>query len=153
MTIFQPFHCEIHAALDELGFLLDEVEKKALDAQWSPAFQMQVGLVIEELVVNAIHYGGQDPGEGWIRLNLTGDDQGLHIHLEDNGLAFDPFKSLPTPDTTSDLEVRPIGGLGVHLVKEMTNLQRYERVAGVNKIYLWKHWATQDSAPHSEKPG
>lgn len=140
MSNFSNFNLQIHSSMDELASLLEEVDKMATRAQWSAAFQMQVGLVIEELVVNAVTYGGQGPTQGWIRLTLTGDDHGLHIQLEDNGIAFDPFHSLPPPDTESDLEVRPIGGLGVHLVKEMTDDQRYERIGSVNRIQLTKAW-------------
>jgi serine/threonine-protein kinase RsbW len=141
MSNFFRFNLQIHSSMDELATVLEEVDKMATRAQWSAAFQMQVGLVIEELVVNAISYGGQEPTQGWIRLNLTGDDHGLHIQLEDNGIAFDPFHSLPPPDTESDLEDRPIGGLGVHLVKEMTDEQRYERIGDINRIQLTKAWA------------
>jgi serine/threonine-protein kinase RsbW len=143
MTAFDPFHCQIHATLDELAVLLDALEKSAQDAQWSAAFQMQVSLVIEELVVNAITYGQQDPAQGWVRVSLQGDAQGLHVKIEDNGVAFDPFTSLSAPDITSDLDSRPIGGLGVHLVKEMTDTQRYERDGGVNRVTLLKHWPAQ----------
>jgi anti-sigma regulatory factor (Ser/Thr protein kinase) len=141
MSYFPNLNLQIHTSMDELASVLEEVDKMATLAQWSPAFQLQVGLVIEELVVNAITYGGQRSTQGWIRLKLTGDDRGLHIQLEDNGIAFDPFYLLPPPDTESDLEDRPIGGLGVHLVRKMTDEQSYERIGGVNRIQLTKVWA------------
>ena len=56
--------------------------------------------------------------------------------LEDNGIAFNPFEEAPEPDPTLGLEERPIGGLGVFLVKQFADSTAYERVDGRNRITL-----------------
>jgi two-component sensor histidine kinase len=35
-----------------------------MNAGWDPAFEMQLALVIEELMVNALVHGGQEAGQG-----------------------------------------------------------------------------------------
>jgi serine/threonine-protein kinase RsbW len=68
---------------------------------------------------------------------LYGEAEGVKAVLQDNGLAFDPF-SLDAPDTDLDLDSRAIGGLGVHLVRQMTESQHYEREGDRNRVTLFK---------------
>ena len=98
---------------------------------------MQLTLVIEELVVNAVNYGGQPPGQGWVEVCIDAAEDGVSVSIEDNGKAFDPF-SVAEPDTELDLDSRAIGGLGVHFVREMTQIQGYERVGVINRVTLFK---------------
>lgn len=138
------FECRLTQAA-ELPRLLDGLEQTGLQQGWDPGLQMQLALVIEELVVNACTYGGRPPGQGWVQVRIHAAPHaaphstplGLHITIEDNGQAFDPF-SAPEPDVTLDLDSRAIGGLGVHFVRELTEHQAYERVGEVNRVSLVK---------------
>ncbi len=60
--------------------------------------------------------------------------------IEDDGIAFDPLIA-PPPDLDSDIEDRPIGGLGVYLVKEMMDEVEYARADGRNRVTLVKNVA------------
>ncbi|MXY07812.1 MAG: ATP-binding protein [Rhodothermaceae bacterium] len=55
--------------------------------------------------------------------------------MKSNGGKFDPTKST-NPDTTSELDSRPIGGLGLHLVKSQADAFSYEFVDGLNQLTL-----------------
>ena len=55
------------------------------------------------------------------------------VTLTDDGTPFDPF-SQPEPDTTLSVEERPIGGLGIHLVREMMDDVSYQRRDGHNVV-------------------
>lgn len=137
------FQCRISNALDDLPRVLDGLEATGLDHCWPPVFQMQLTLVIEELMVNAINYGGRKAGQGWVEVRVETTINGVCITIEDNGLAFNPF-SVATPDTALDLDCRNIGGLGVHFVREMTESHRYERSDEINRVILFKKFACPD---------
>ena len=131
------FQCTIANTVEELPRILDGLEALGQEQAWDPSFQMQLALVIEELVVNAVNYGGQAPGQGWASVRLQSQGDGIAVTIEDNGLAFDPF-SVADPDTELDLESRSVGGLGVHFVREMTDQHAYTREDGVNRVQLFK---------------
>jgi serine/threonine-protein kinase RsbW/sigma-B regulation protein RsbU (phosphoserine phosphatase) len=57
--------------------------------------------------------------------------------IEDKGKPFDPLL-LPEVDTAKGIEDRPIGGLGIHFVKKLTDTQHYEYRDGKNVLTLSK---------------
>jgi serine/threonine-protein kinase RsbW len=133
------FQCRIKNSINELPCILDGLEAIGLDLAWEPAFQMQLTLVVEELVVNAIHYGGCLTDQGWVEVRVESATGGVNTTIEDNGLAFDPF-SAPQPDMELDLDNRNAGGLGVHFVRELTERYGYERDGEINRVVLFKRF-------------
>lgn len=92
-------------------------------------------LAADELCSNVIQYGynGSDPGEiTLIAQRLPG---GIRLVIEDSGAPFNPLK-VDAPDLAIDLEKRKIGGLGIHIAKEVTDELVYERKAGKNRVTL-----------------
>ena len=57
--------------------------------------------------------------------------------VKDDGPEFDPTR-LPDPDITAGLSARPVGGLGVFLVRQMMDEVRYERVGESNRLRMTK---------------
>ena len=57
--------------------------------------------------------------------------------LVDTGVEFDPTKA-PESDITLSAEERPIGGLGIFLIRQIINEVRYERIDGKNILTLEK---------------
>ncbi len=51
-----------------------------------------------------------------------------------NAHAFDPLVEAPAPDTTSDIKTRAVGGLGVYLVRSLTDAASYERKDNQNRL-------------------
>jgi len=96
-----------------------------------------LSLALEELVVNAIKHGACEPRQNAIRVAMNVDGGQLHITVCDNGVVFDPLK-FPPPDLSRSLSSRPIGGLGIHLVRCLIPDIRYERHGGRNYLYLTK---------------
>ncbi len=94
-----------------------------------------LNLVLEELVTNVIRHAHDDDAEHEIRISIETSRDGVEVEVEDDGRPFDPADA-PRPDLDASLEERPIGGLGVHLVREMTDELRYERVGGSNIVRL-----------------
>ena len=103
-----------------------------------------LSVALEELVVNAIKHGGCQPTKDAIRLSMWMEGGEVRMTLCDTGVPFDPLQA-PPPDLTQKLAYRPIGGLGIHLVRCLIPGIRYERRDGRNRLYLTKP-ARQDSA-------
>jgi anti-sigma regulatory factor (Ser/Thr protein kinase) len=96
-------------------------------------------LVVEELVSNTIKYGC-DAGEACaIRVGLIYEDGLLTIEVCDEGKPFDPLEA-DAPDFSLPAEERPIGGLGIHLVRQMTDELRYERRGNENVVVATKRF-------------
>jgi len=58
--------------------------------------------------------------------------------VEDDGKPFDPLQA-PPPDLSLPLERRPIGGLGIHLIRNLMDEVSYARVGGRNVLKMVKH--------------
>ena len=117
----------LHNDVSEVSMLGEWIEQQceSLDLPTSEVFQ--INLALEEAVVNVMDYAY--PGqEGMpVRLNMQGDSHELIFRLEDEGIPFDPTTEAKEPDITLDADVRPIGGLGVFLVKQIMASVTYER--------------------------
>lgn len=94
-------------------------------------------LALEEVFMNVVMHGGSEQGPSTVWLELERADGRLNLSLSDNGPAFDPL-ALPTPDLDAPLEERPVGGLGVHLVREMMDGVSYAHCDGRNTLRMWK---------------
>jgi serine/threonine-protein kinase RsbW len=68
---------------------------------------------------------------------LTLVDDGVTLTVEDDGPPFDPL-SLPAPDLSASLDGRPVGGLGVFLVRKVMDAVRYQRREASNLLTLSK---------------
>jgi len=93
-------------------------------------------ILLEELITNLMKYGYPDraePGQAEIALALNGSR--LEIEFIDDGCAFDPFAG-PPPNLDEPLEARQVGGLGLHLLRSLTDEARYERRNDTNVIRL-----------------
>jgi len=98
-----------------------------------PAAEFLTDLVIEELVTNTIKYGYDDAGAHCIHVDVDFAAGRLGIAVRDDGRPFDPLDR-PAPDVTLPADQRDIGGLGLHLVRQMTDSLTYERRDGWNIV-------------------
>lgn len=96
-----------------------------------------VQVVLDELLSNTVKAGYPDGGPGRIEAAFEVVDGHLQITLVDDGIAFDPLERAD-PDTEAALEDRPIGGLGIYLVKQLMDRVDYERVGRHNRLRLVK---------------
>lgn len=108
-------------ALSEQGHLSDEVGK---------AFT----LALEELVANVFEHGAG----GSVFLCIACDRDKLDAEVVDSGPAFNPLAA-DDPDIQAGIDERPVGGLGVFLVKRLMDRVHYRRSEGHNHVHLTKH--------------
>lgn len=126
----------IDNALSELERLAEAVETWAMTAGLSGQSIFQINLVLDELLTNTISYGYDDEHTHSIEICMTLNSEQIQITLRDDARAFDPFAEAPSADIDSALEERPIGGLGVHLVKQFMRSVSYTREGHQNVIRL-----------------
>ncbi len=97
----------------------------------------KICIVIDELLSNIISYAYQDKKEHIVEINIKLNEERLEIKITDDGFPFNPLAMLP-PDTKLGLEERELGGLGIHLVKNIMDEYQYTRLKGENIIVLVK---------------
>lgn len=105
-------------------------------APW-PKMEFTFRLVIEEIAVNVVNYAYPEGVEGFLDIDITATDDLVTITFSDGGIPFNPLAK-EDPDTTLSLEKRPIGGLGILLVKKMMDDVAYRYEDGRNILTLTK---------------
>ena len=119
------------------------------DRNVPPAADYLANLAIEELVTNCIKYGYDDSAEHIIEIELELSASEMILTVTDDGHAFNPLE-LPAPNTSAPVEDLPIGGLGIHLLRKMSDSMDYARTDGRNRLTLRKSLA--DSGVQPTKP-
>ncbi len=123
--------------IDELVRLSAFID--ALGEEWSiaPEVVFNLQLALEECATNVIMYAY--PPEEKQTLLVTAElvEHDLVLTIEDGGLPFDPTQ-VAEADTTLSAEERPIGGLGIFLVRQLMDTVAYQRVEGKNRLTLMK---------------
>ena len=102
-----------------------------------PKLASNVRLAVEEAVVNVMDYAYPVGLEGDITIRVQWNGQRLKFIIIDEGVPFDPTEALQV-DTTLSVEERPVGGLGIHLVRQLMDSINYERIDGTNTLTLYK---------------
>lgn len=126
------------AGLEKADKALDEL---ALAVQLPEETLFQVRLVLEEVLMNVISYGAGDGAVPHVQLNMAQKDGTLSMEIADNGIAFDPLQ-LPAPDLDAEIDDRPIGGLGIFLVRELMDSVTYRRDGDWNRLMVTKTVST-----------
>ena len=119
--------------LDEVTAFIDGV----LEENGCPMkMQMQIDLAVEEIFVNiaSYAYGGAN---GDAEIGLFVENGEITMVFTDAGIAYDPLAK-PDPDVTLSADDRPIGGLGIFLVKKIMDAVTYRRENGLNVLTVKK---------------
>jgi sigma-B regulation protein RsbU (phosphoserine phosphatase) len=98
---------------------------------------MGINLALEEAVVNVMSYAYQPGTMGNVNIEAIANETRLKFIISDWGTPFDPTAEKEV-DTTLSAEERPIGGLGIHLVRQIMDSINYERIDGKNVLTLRK---------------
>ncbi len=94
-------------------------------------------VALDEVFSNIVKHAYAGRPEGVIELAFTVCGEEVQVTVIDDGAEGDPL-AVPPPDTTAPLEQREPGGLGVHLVRQLTDRASYERRGGRNVVTLVK---------------
>ena len=123
--------------LAEIEALALAVESFAAANNLPEQVVFQVNLCLDELLTNTISYGFPQGGEHEITVEIVLQGGALVITTHDGGLAFNPLERAEA-DTSQSIEERPIGGLGIHLVRKMMDEIEYRRESGQNVLVMKK---------------
>lgn len=132
------YELKIKNRIDELSKLPPFVEKVSVDMNLDEETRMNLNLVLEEAVSNVVLYaypkGSEDDD---IDISATTSDHSIVFVITDRGVAFDPLQGGQV-DPTLPADDRPIGGLGIFIIKNIMNELEYQRVEGKNVFILKK---------------
>ena len=127
--------CRIATRLEEIEKLSEAVHQVLPD----PDLAFSVNLCLEELITNTILHGLKGASDRFIQVQIGLSNDWLEIRLKDDAPCFDPFMQAPPPNLDPNINHRPIGGLGVHLVKMLMDETRAHCDGSGNLLILRKH--------------
>ena len=127
----------VKSAFAEIPAANEAASRWLAERKAPPAADYLANLAIEELATNCIKYGYDDSSEHIIEIELEISAAELVLTVTDDGHPFNPL-DIPEPDTNLPAEELPIGGLGIHLLRKMSDRMEYARTDGRNRLTLSK---------------
>ena len=134
----------VEATIENLAkvfvFLQESLEK----ADVPPKVKRQIKLCVEELYMNITHYAyNPNTGPASIAVDVVNDREPTRIVISftDEGIPYDPLAK-EDPDLELGLDERPVGGLGIYLVKNTMDKIEYERKDDRNILTIEKDFAS-----------
>jgi anti-sigma regulatory factor (Ser/Thr protein kinase) len=117
------------------AFLEREIPEDFLEAL------SKIEIAVEELFMNIFHhaYAAKGQGKAMISCRLVDLDGAVFfgVGLRDWGRPYNPFAEAPRPDLDAGIEERPIGGLGIHIVRTVAAHYCYSRSQDANELELF----------------
>lgn len=135
------FHNEldIEATEDNLNAVMAFVDENLESVGCSMKSQMQIDIAVEEVFVNICKYAYHpEKGRAVVRVGVSDEPVQVKITFIDHGHPYDPLAK-DDPDVTLSAEDRPIGGLGIFMVKQTMDAVEYEYKDGTNILTLVKN--------------
>jgi len=137
---------QIKASLSAVSSANETASRWLADRNAPPEVQYLANLAVEELITNCIKYGYEDASDHIIEVKLQISGNELALTVTDDGRPFNPLE-LPEPDIHLPIEERPIGGLGIYLLRRMSDHMDYVRAAGKNCVRLRKSMGNSPTRP------
>ena len=101
--------------------------------------QMEIMLAVEEIFVNIAKYAYRGTeGEATIIFSFDEETKMAQLEFHDKGIPYDPT-SRKAPDITLEPNKRPIGGLGIHIVRQTMDEVKYNFLGGENILTIRKN--------------
>lgn len=136
MSATRSIRIDLHAP--ELPRLAAAVEEMAAAEGWQPDLAFHIQLALDEIGDNLVEHRAQAQST-YMTVTLDSQDRAVTVEVIDDGIAFDPTADAPAADVSSSLEDRPIGGLGLYLIRTLMDKVDYRREDGKNILILVKH--------------
>ena len=133
----EPQRLRMIAGLDDLAQIRRFVEGAATQGGGDPVRVADMLLALNEAATNIIVHGYHG-APGSLEVEVEYDSDALTVRLRDQAPAFDPALA-PVPDVTLPLDRRPLGGMGVHMMRQLTDELSYRTsFDGWNELILVK---------------
>ena len=130
----------IPGRMEYMETVLEFINRKLMEKQFDMLIIERIDMAAEELFTNIVNYGyKQWDGdiEAGCEIKLYDETTEAVVELRDRGIPFNPLV-IPKPDLLSSIEDRPIGGLGIYMVKEFMDSVTYRHEDGFNIITFKK---------------
>ncbi|HEX9666264.1 MAG TPA: ATP-binding protein [Thermodesulfobacteriota bacterium] len=128
---------ELKNDLTEIVRMSQIIDEFCASNKLPPDTVFALNLSLEEILANVIAYGYDDHNEHVINVRMNLHQGQVYIEVEDDGKPFNPLE-VDAPDIDKPLEERPIGGLGIHLVKNHMDSLQYKRKDERNLLIMKK---------------
>ena len=126
------------ATLDNLPEVTAFIDSQLEELDCPMKAQFQIDVAIDELFTNIATYAyGDSTGNVTVRLDTQEDPRAVLITFIDNGVPYNPLEQ-EEPDITLAAEDRPIGGLGIFVVKKTMDDMSYDYKDGQNILRIKK---------------
>jgi len=121
----------------EVARLQDQLESFSRQHGFAARVLHDVQLALEEHLTNILSHGYNDKLEHQIRVRVQLHAPELRVEVEDDGRPFNPLAQ-PSPDLSKPIEERPVGGLGIHMMRKSLDGLEYSRQDGKNILVMSK---------------
>ena len=137
MALTKIFRQDFKAHLDDLEEIREFVGASAQALGLAPIGVEEMQLCVDEAATNIVQYGYANR-QGGLSIEVSRQNDQLVIRIMDDAVPFDPG-SVAQPDLDIPLHDRPIGGMGVHLIRTLTDSWSHSfRPGGGNELVLRK---------------
>jgi sigma-B regulation protein RsbU (phosphoserine phosphatase) len=133
-----PRKLTLHNNICEISRLWGFVEAIADEGGLDPALTASINLALEEAVTNVIEYAYPNGTDGTVDVEAYLGPKILSFTISDSGMPFDPTARAEV-DITAGVEERPIGGLGIHLIRRIMDSVKYKRKNDMNILTITKN--------------
>ena len=126
--------------LSDVARVAARVEAFCNEKKISRRLAGKFNLALDEVLTNIVSYASASSGDRRCEISIRVDyrDGDLTAIVSDDGQAFNPLLQ-PPPDVEAAVEDRPVGGLGIHLVRKLMDAVDYHRSEGRNCLALRLH--------------
>jgi serine/threonine-protein kinase RsbW len=106
---------------------------------------LRLTVIVEELFTNTVEHGYGAESDAPIRIALSVAVDEVAVFYEDAAPRYDPLVRLSArqSDLQAAVESRPIGGLGIELIRQLTESARYAHEDGRNRLWLRLRWTRE----------
>ena len=126
-------------SVDQISLLPAFVQEAVKASKLNSELEGSLNLALEEAVTNVVLYAYPEGTEGDVIIDAAVTDKALTFTITDTGKPFDPT-ARPDVDINAGVEERPVGGLGIHLVRQIMDDVRYERRGNKNVLIITKKY-------------
>ena len=146
MAAKPPSCLRLPASDANLPRLMEFVNHEAQAAGLSPQDLYRVELAAEEVLTNIIKYAYPQGQTGSVEVACGLGEGRFWMEFRDQGTPFDPVNA-DKPTVEAALAERPVGGLGIHLVRQIMDQVTYQRQGGDNLLTLSKQSQPEEAEP------
>ena len=136
------FDLSVKASLDKLQEVRSFINRVGESLGVNESALGDLLLAVDEAVTNVVIYGYAEI-DGIVELDMKADGDAVVIRIRDQAASFYPCQ-IKAPQLDTDLKDRPFGGMGIFLIKKMTDEAEFlPRPGGGNEIRLVKRGVIQ----------